>query len=157
MAGLEALRELRKEWPRIWWPVVVAAVVSAAVGFGAATFWWSGTVATLRERIVLLQENRTSGYRRIVEVTRGPSYRVQPDDDVVQVNIEDGSPVTIFLPTGFAKGKMVTIKDKKGNSVEVPITIMSDGGTIDGLRQLVLRGNRGSFSVIWDGVGWSLN
>jgi hypothetical protein len=151
------LKEFRDNWTGHPWPAFVAIVIGAICGFGVATFWWSGTVSTLRERIVLLQENRTAGYKRIVEVTRGPSYRVQQDDDVIQVNIDDGSAVTIYLPSGFPKGKVVTIKDKKGNSFDVPITIVSDAGTIDGLRQFVLGINRGIISFIWDGVGWSIN
>lgn len=52
------IKELREKWPTYGWPLFVALVIGAICGFGAATFWWTGTVATLRERVALLQENR---------------------------------------------------------------------------------------------------
>jgi hypothetical protein len=151
------VEELRKHWPSLRWPVFLALVIGAIGGFGAATFWWSGTVSTLRERVALLEENRSHAPLHIVEVKSGPSYRVKPSDDVIQVNNPDASPITIFLPSGFERGKLVTVKDKRGNANAVNIKIVSDAGTIDGLRELVINSNKGYYLLIWDGEAWSMN
>ncbi len=151
------IEELRKNWPRLRWPIFLALVIGAIAGFGAATFWWSGTVGTLRERVAQLAETRGHTPLRIVEVKGGPSYRVKPDDDVIQVTNPGPTPITIYLPSGFEKGKLVTVKDKGGNSFEAHINIISDAGKIDGLREYVIAVDKGSVAFIWDGDAWSVN
>lgn len=92
-----------------------------------------------------------------MEVKGGPSYRVKPDDDVIQVTNPGPTPITIYLPSGFEKGKLVTVKDKGGNSFEAHINIISDAGKIDGLREYVIAVDKGSVAFIWDGDAWSVN
>jgi hypothetical protein len=151
------IKEFRDNWTGRPWAAFVAIVIGAICGFGVATFWWSGTVSTLRERVAFLQETKSPSQLRIVEVTKGPSYRVQAGDDVIHVNNSEDAPITIFLPSGFVRGKVVTIKDKRGNAFSVHINIVSDAGTIDGISTLVIGTNKGYFSLIWDGVDWSMN
>jgi hypothetical protein len=139
------------------WLTFVALIIGGFVGFGIATFWWSGTVSALREHVNTLKENVGRGQIHIVEVQKGPSYRVQAEDDVVHVNSTEDAPVTIYLPSGLARGKAVTIKDKKGNAFFVPIKVVSDAGKIDGLPSVVVNTNRGWLSFIWDGKDWSIN
>jgi hypothetical protein len=122
-----------------------------------STFWWSGTVSTLRERVTLLQENRGRATLCIVEVKSGRSYRAQADDDVIQVNNTGISFITVFLPSGSERGKVITVKDKGGNSNAVPIEIISDAGKIDGLSKMVINVDKGSYSLILDGDAWSIN
>lgn len=154
------LKELREHWPSLRaarWAIWIALVVGAISGFGVGTFWWSGTVSILRERISELQESRSPSQLRIKEVTNGTSYRVQATDDVIQVNNAQDIPTTILLPSGFSKGKLVTIKDKKGNANAFHIIIVSEAGQIDGLPRLELVVDKGSYALIWDGDAWSMN
>jgi len=149
------ISEPRKEWPPYVWPIFVALIIGATCGFAISSFWWSGTVSALRERVSILQESRSQRELRIVDITKEPSYRVQPDDDVIQVDNPDKSPITVYLPTGFPIGRLVTIKDKRGNANAVPIQIVPDNGTVDGFHALVINVDRGWVSVIWNGTDWS--
>ncbi len=87
----------------------------------------------------------------------GRSYRAQADDDVIQVNNTGISFITVFLPSGSERGKVITVKDKGGNSNAVPIEIISDAGKIDGLSKMVINVDKGSYSLILDGDAWSIN
>lgn len=148
-------KELKEKWPAYSWPIFLALAAGAICGFVASTYWWSGAVSELREHVALLREGHGNRQLAIAEVTKGPSYRVQLDDDIIQVNNPSSTPITIYLPTGFPRGKVVTIKDKKGNAFTTHINIVSDGGAIDGLQELVINSNKGYYSLIWDGAGWS--
>jgi hypothetical protein len=53
------LKELREGWPELKaakWAVCVGTVFGAVGGLAVSTLWWSGTVATLRERVVYWQD-----------------------------------------------------------------------------------------------------
>src|SRR4051812_5702556 len=59
MDGWKLLQEIRDGWPSVraakW--IVVAGIVAGFVGgFGVSTLWWSGTSATLRERVSYWQD-----------------------------------------------------------------------------------------------------
>ena len=114
---------------------ILVAAVAATAGYSAAAYLHSsGRIATLEERLKLAQETKSPYHIRIAEVTNENPYRVQPTDDLVQVNLAttDVSPV-ILLPSGFLKGKTVSIKDKSGTSHLHEIKVRAEGGTIDGL------------------------
>jgi hypothetical protein len=158
MLGL--FKELREHWPTLRaarWAIWIALVVGAISGYAVGSFWSSGTVSILRERVAQLQESRSPSQLRIKEITTGSSYRVQATDDVVQVNNAEDIVTTILLPSGFSKGKLVTIKDKKGNANAFHIIIVSEAGKIDGLSRLELVVDKGSYALIWDGDAWSMN
>ncbi|PPQ16350.1 hypothetical protein CV770_26770 [Bradyrhizobium sp. AC87j1] len=137
------------------WTLFVATV-AAGIGFGVASFYHSGRISVLEERLRLAQDGRSPYQIRIAEVTTENPYRVQPSDDLVQVNlITDVSPV-ILLPSGLLKGKTVSVKDKKGNSSKYEVKIRADGGLIDGFPEWTLSGDHGSVSFVWDGKTWSV-
>jgi hypothetical protein len=157
---LDWYKELRDHWPDVRaarWAIWIALIVGTILGFSAAYFLRSEEVSILHERVAELERSRSPSQLRIKEVTNGTSYRVQATDDVVQVNNSENIPTTILLPSGFAKGKLVTIKDKKGNANAFPIKILSEAGTIDGLRELSINVDKASYSLIWDGDAWSTN
>lgn len=149
------IKELRENAHKLWWPIFLAFAIGGIAGFGASSFWWSGTVSTLREHVSLLQQTPGTTLLHIIEVDKGPSYRAEPIDDVIEVNNSDKTPITIFLPSGVTKGKKITVKDKRGNAGQVNINIISDAGTIDGLKMLVINVDRSSVTFIWDGKGWT--
>jgi hypothetical protein len=156
---LSDLKELRESWPAVraaQWAIIVALCIGGVAGYGASSLYWSGQNATLKERVAQLQDAKTPSQLRIVEVTDS-FYRVKLNDDVIQVNNAKEQKVTISLPSGFPKGKLVTIKDKKGDAFAMHIVIVSEVGKIDTLPELVIATNKGSFSLIWDGSDWSMN
>jgi hypothetical protein len=56
---LGPIKAVRDEWPVVKtapWSFLIVAIVSAGIGFGVATLWWSGTVSTLRERLSFAQD-----------------------------------------------------------------------------------------------------
>ena len=139
----------------IKWTILVT-IVAAGAGYSAGYFYSSGRIATLEERVKLAQEAKSPYHIRIAEVTTENPYRVQPTDDLVQVNIttNDISPV-ILLPSGFLKGKTVSIKDKSGTSHLHEIKVRAEGGTIDGLPEWTIAGSFASTGFVWDGRNWS--
>jgi hypothetical protein len=159
MGILSDFRELYDEWPkqgaarRI---MLIALVLGAGVGYGFSEWQSSGTISVLRERVALLQESKGPSTLRIVEVTKGPTYRAQENDDVIHVNLSENS-ATILLPSGLKRGKQITVKDKKGNANAVPIKVISDAGDIDGLKEVTIATNKGWISFIWDGAAWSMD
>src|ERR1700722_4080737 len=78
------IEELRKHSPSLRWPIFVALVIGVTGGFGAGIYLWGGTASTRRERVALLGGGRGHAPLRIIEVKSGPSYRIKPDDDVIQ-------------------------------------------------------------------------
>jgi hypothetical protein len=83
------------------------------------------------------------------------AYTVKASDDVVLVDQQWPAPTTIRLPGGFAAGKTVLVKDRKGAAASSPVTIRADG-PIDGLPQIVIRLAYGSYTLVWDGEHWGL-
>ncbi len=81
-------------------------------------------------------------------------YRVQPTDDVINVL---APPATIVLPSGFVRGKIVTVKDRNGKALEQHITVRAEGGRIITLPEIVIATSYGSFSFLWDGKEWTLH
>ncbi|WP_445215688.1 hypothetical protein ACKWRH_24975 [Bradyrhizobium sp. Pa8] len=136
------------------WTLLVAAL-AGGLGYGAASFYYSGRISVLEERLRLAQDGRSPYQIRIAEVTTENPYRVTPSDDLIQLNLSaDVSPI-VLLPSGFPKGKTVSIKDKKGNSSKSEVKIRADGGLIDGMPEWTLAGDFGSVSFVWDGKSWS--
>jgi hypothetical protein len=153
------LRDLYDEWPKQWAVrrfMLIALLLGLGIGYGVSEWRSIGTISVLRERIALLQESKGPETLHIVEVTKGPTYRVQENDDVIHVNLSDGS-LKVLLPSGLRRGKHITVKDKKGEASTVPIKVTSDGGDIDGLKEVEVVTNNGWFSFIWDGTAWSMN
>ncbi len=138
----------------IIWTVSVAII---AGGIGYASGWSIGgaRVSVLEDRLKIAQESRSPYQVRLAEVTTENPYRVQATDDLVQVNLTADEKPVILLPSGFLKGKTVSIKDKKGNSSKQEIEVRSEGGKIDGLEKWVIAGDFGSLNFVWDGKSWS--
>jgi hypothetical protein len=54
----------RNEWRVVKtapWSFAAVVIAAAAIGFGVASLWWSGTVSTLRERVTLYQDRLQVG------------------------------------------------------------------------------------------------
>ena len=136
------------------WTLTIA-ILCGGGGFGVGWALGGAKVSVLEERLKSALEARSPYQVRIAEVTTENPYRVQQGDDLIQVNLmADESPV-IILPSGFLKGKTVSIKDTKGNSPTREIVVRAEGGTIDGLPQWTLAGAFSSISFVWDGKSWS--
>jgi hypothetical protein len=138
----------------IIWTITVA-VLFASIGYFVGNTVGGARVAALEDRLKVAQESRSSYQIRIAEVTSENPYRVQPTDDLVQISLADGTAPLVLLPSGFVKGKTISVKDKKGNSSKQEIIIRAEGGTIDGLAEWRIAGDYASANFVWDGRGWS--
>jgi hypothetical protein len=59
LMALEHLRTLREEWRVVKtapWSFAVVGIIALGIGYGVATYWWSGTVSTVRERLAFAQD-----------------------------------------------------------------------------------------------------
>ena len=160
--GWAFLREIRDGWPAVRaakWVVIAGIGLGSIVGFLVATYWSSGTISILRERLAQAQERLAASPLattfNIAEVTEGDIYIVKPTDDLVLVNKTIGSPTIIRLPSGFTVGKRIVVKDKKGDSNKNHITIIAEGGPIDSLPHIEMQTNYGAYSFVWNGRGWT--
>jgi hypothetical protein len=139
----------------IIWTISIA-LVCAASGYFVGSTVGGARVAVLEERLKAAQEGRSPYQIRIADVSTENPYRVQPTDDLIQVSLADDVAPVILLPSGFVKGKTVSIKDKKGDSPKREITVRAEGGTIDGLPDVRIAAAYGSINLVWDGKSWSL-
>jgi hypothetical protein len=103
-----------------------------------------------RNRALLIAQNPFR--RNITEVNVSP-YRAQLSDDVLNVTI---LPATIILPSNLPNGKLIIVKDKKGQSNAHPIKVTSEEGKIDSLSDYYIVVNHSSVSFIWDGKEWAI-
>jgi hypothetical protein len=138
----------------IVWTISIA-LFCATSGYIVGSTVGGARVAALEERVKAAQEGRSPYQIRIADITTENPYRVQPIDDLVQISLADGAVPVILLPSGFVKGKTISIKDKKGNSSKQEIIIRAEGGTIDGLQQWRIAGDYASANFVWDGKSWS--
>ena len=156
---MDLYKELRDHRPDVQaarWAIWIVLIIGFGSGFAVANYWRSEQVSILRERVAQLEESRSPSQLRIKEVTSGTSYRVQANDDVVQVNNAENISTTILLPSGFIRESLSQSKTKKATRMHSPSRLFRKR-TIDKLRELAIVVNRGSFSLIWDGDTWSMN
>jgi hypothetical protein len=155
------IQEIRENWPSVraaQWVVIAAFVVGATLGFGGASYFKSETISVLRERLAEAQDRLAASPLattfKIIEVTED-SYLVKSTDDLLLVNKATGSPTTIRLPSAFAAGKRIVVKDKKGDANKNHISVVPEGGPIDGLARFEIVVNHGAYTFVWDGRGWT--
>jgi hypothetical protein len=92
----------------------------------------------------------------LVTVTSGGSYALSANDFYVVVNKTTGSATTISLPANPAIGRLVCIKDGRGDASTNVITIQATptSNFIDGLSSYQISSNWGSVQLTWAGSRW---
>lgn len=88
-------------------------------------------------------------------VTSGP-YTVGSTVYAAIVNQTVGAPITVTLPATPATGRMVVVKDGKGDAGTYAITVSPSAGTIDGAGSYGIAVNYGSAQFIYNGTEWSV-
>lgn len=95
---------------------------------------------------------------RIVTEAGNP-VMVTTNDSVVLINKTSNEITTVVLPVDSnpaCGSRLVTIKDMKGNAASYNITIMPVTGTIDGFPTLVISSNYQSYTLLFNGTGWTI-
>jgi len=111
---------------------------------GGGTF---GGVLTLQNQLVLNS--------RII-TTSGPAA-VTSSDLVVLLSKAASEATAVTLPSSQTLGRMIVIKDLKGDASTNNVTIVTSGGeTVDGLVGFSMTQNFQSITLMYNGSGWSI-
>ena len=92
---------------------------------------------------------------KVISVTTGATYSVLSTDYFVCVNKGTGSATGVTLPAGVT-GRILIIKDCKGDAATNNITVTPAAGNIDGAGTFVMNANRQSITIIYNGTEWSI-
>ena len=89
-------------------------------------------------------------------VTAAGGITVTAADAVVVIRKATGAATAVTLESGPAAGRVVTIKDGRGDAGVNPITITPASGTIDGSASTVVGSGYGAVTLAYSGVEWSI-
>jgi len=93
----------------------------------------------------------------VTVVTSGATYAVTTSDRFVLINKASGSATQVTLPAAVATGRMLTIKDAKGDCAVNNITLVPSGtDRIDGATNLVISVNFSSMDLVYSGSSWAI-
>jgi hypothetical protein len=102
---------------------------------------------------------RTAGalYLTPTFVTAPGPVSVSALDSIIMLNKTIGGATTLTLSSSQVSGRVLIIKDLKGDANLNNITVLASGGeTIDGLLGILISQNYQSITLIYNGSGWSL-
>lgn len=91
---------------------------------------------------------------RVTRVTSGTNYNVGADDKLIVVNKGTSSQTFIGLPASPTTGRAIVVVDGKGDAAANPITVIPSSGTVNGAANYVIRTNRESVTLVYDGTEW---
>jgi hypothetical protein len=134
--------------------LIVGVIASLFVG----SFQAYDDLSTKNRLLAEELAQRGGSQKKIIEVRTNP-YRAKESDEILNVFVV---PTQIILPLTFARGKVITVKDRTGAWLKDQaegsrIVITADeGAKIDSLPQVDIQANYASFSFIWDGRDWSI-
>ena len=97
-----------------------------------------------------------SGNQVVRMATAAGGVAVTAADAVIVVRKTAGAATTVTLESGPAAGRVVTVKDGRGDAGANPITVVPASGTIDGVANLVLSSGYGSVTLVFNGLEWSV-
>lgn len=90
-------------------------------------------------------------------MTGAGNYLVTTNDRYVLINKTTGAATQVTLPSAPATGRILTVKDAKGDASTNNITIVPSGtDRIDGAASLVLNINYSSVDLIYSGSSWAI-
>lgn len=88
--------------------------------------------------------------------TDSGNYVVLSTDTVVIVNKTVGGATQVTLEAAPATGRVIIVKDGKGDANSNNITISGNGKNIDGAATLVINANYGTSRIIYNGTQWNV-
>lgn len=77
-------------------------------------------------------------------------------DTFLLVKKTTGAATTVTLEASPATGRVITIKDGRGDAATNPITVVPASGTIDGAATMILSSAFAAVSLIFNGMEWSV-
>lgn len=138
--------------------LVLSPGAAGAGGLAAQVKLASGYVPTSADSVVNKSyvDSRVSGNASITIVTADGNYTCETTDAYVLIKKTNASATQVTLPASPEAGKIVTIKDAKGDAATNNITIVAASGTIDGASSQVIVFNYEAISMIYNGTEWNL-
>lgn len=91
----------------------------------------------------------------VAVVTSGP-YTVGSTVYAAIINQTVSGAITVTLPATPSTGRMVVVKDGKGDAGTYAITVSPSAGTVDGAGSYSIAVNYGSAQFIYNGTEWSV-
>jgi len=89
-------------------------------------------------------------------VTSGPTYSILTTDYLVVINLTVPGAMGVTLPSTPATGRIVIVKDGKGDATTNNITVSPASGNIDGAATFVIAANYGAVTCVYNGTEWSV-
>ncbi len=90
-------------------------------------------------------------------ITAAGPVSVAATDSIIMLNKTVGAATIVTLPSLQKVGRVLIIKDLKGDANINQITVLASGGeTIDGLAGFVISQTFQSITLIYNGSGWSI-
>lgn len=89
-------------------------------------------------------------------VTASGDVQMLESDTILWLNKTTGEPTTVTLPTSPKLGRVVYVKDMKGDADTNFITVAMSGGTIDGMPQFIMSNNYQSLTFAYNGTEWNI-
>lgn len=88
--------------------------------------------------------------------TSSGGYTVLPSDTVIVINKSVAATTTVTLEASPATGRVIIVKDGKGDAASNNVTISGNGKNIDGSATLVISSNYGVSRLVYNGTQWSI-
>lgn len=88
-------------------------------------------------------------------VTAAGTYAALPTDSVIIINKTAGAATTVNLSSTLNTGRVVIIKDGKGDAGTNNITVQGNGKNIDGSASATISSNFGAARYIYNGTQWN--
>lgn len=91
-----------------------------------------------------------------VIVTAAGPYNAASTDGVIVINQTVGASITVNLSTTLNKGRVVIVKDGKGDANTNNITVAGNGKNIDGAATSVINTAYGVLRLLYNGTIWNV-
>lgn len=88
--------------------------------------------------------------------TSAGDYDVLSTDCVVVINKGTGAATTVTLPASPSAGRVLVVKDGKGDAASNNITVSGNGKNIDGAASVTIGTNYDVRRLVYNGTQWNL-
>lgn len=88
--------------------------------------------------------------------TSAGNYDVTSSDMVVVINKASGAATQVNLPASPASGRLLIVKDGKGDAASNNITVSGNGKNIDGAASVTISSNYGVSRLVYNSTQWNV-